>query len=75
MPSSFFTVENDPVREELPVGIEAEDVIEGAPIPRGGWNKLNAQGRTLKSTLHPMLLQGQAWMSEMGSRPAFSLVV
>jgi hypothetical protein len=75
MPSSFYTVQNDPVREELPLSNITEDVIEDAPVLHGGWNKLNAQGRTLKSTLHPMLLQGQAWISEMGSRPAFSFVV
>jgi len=81
MPSSFYTVQaNDPVEEEIGVSASvavAEDVLEDAPVQHGRLNELNARGRTLKNTLHPLLLQGQAWISEkqVNTRTPFSLVV
>jgi|SRR5579862_1404368 len=74
MPSSFFTIQTDPVREDIPMENVVEDVIEDMPVSPGGWSKLNAQGRTLKSTLHPLLSQGWTWISEMNNRSQLAFV-
>jgi hypothetical protein len=64
MSSSFYTVQSESLLdEEREVSVE-ESVLEPTPIPHGRLHEFNARGRTLKSTMHPLLLQGQAWISE-----------
>ena len=75
--SSFFTVEpHDSTAggEEIAVN---ELPIEGAPIPLGGLPQLNARGRTFRSTLHPLLSEGQAWITEklVNARTQSSFIV
>jgi hypothetical protein len=43
---------------------EDEFVLEGAPIEAGRIPELHARGRTVKVVLHPLLAQGQAWITE-----------
>jgi len=62
MPSSFFTVQQEETLQARD-GVE-EHVIEDAPIQQGRLHELNARGRTLKSTFHPLLSQGHAWIAE-----------
>ena len=62
MPSSFFTVQDD---DPMPaIDTVTEHVLDGAPIPEGRLHEFNARGRTIRSTFHPLLSQGQAWISE-----------
>jgi hypothetical protein len=75
--SSFFTVEphdSATAPEETAVN---EVPIEGAPIPLGGLPQLNARGRTFRSTLHPLLSEGQAWITEklVNARTQSSFIV
>ena len=41
-----------------------EGILEGAPVQSGRLHELNARGRTLKSTFHPLLSRGHAWITE-----------
>jgi hypothetical protein len=66
--SSFFTVEpdgSDQRTTEMATSIQPEEgILEGAPVQSGRLHELNARGRTLKSTFHPILSRGQAWIAE-----------
>jgi len=75
--SSFFTVgphDSAETGEEIAVN---ELPIEGAPIAVGGLAQLTARGRTFRSTLHPLLSEGQAWITEklVNARTQSSLIV
>lgn len=64
MSSSFFTVQPEELGQ-APTEIPAEEhPLEGVPIQLGRLHEFNARGRTLKSSLHPLLSQGQAWIAE-----------
>jgi hypothetical protein len=77
-PSSFFTLQADESpqtsAEEIP---EDEYILKEAPIPPGRLVEHNVRGRTLKSTLHPLLSQGQAWITEkhVNTRTQASFIV
>ena len=65
--SSFFTVEADELdqRTEMETNIQPDEgILEGAPIQSGRLHELTARGRTLKSTFHPLLSRGHAWITE-----------
>jgi hypothetical protein len=62
MPSSFFTVQQEDTGRAAESLQERE--VHDAPIPPGRLHELNARGRTVRSTFHPVLSQGQAWISE-----------
>jgi len=68
MPSSLYTLNPEDVTTQRPSSSQEQSVneivIEQAPIQAGRVGEFNARGRTLKSTLHPLLLQGKAWVSE-----------
>jgi len=69
MPSSLYTLNAEDATTQRPSSSQQEQsvneiVIEHAPIQPGRVGEFNARGRTLKSTLHPLLLQGKAWISE-----------
>ena len=86
--SSFFTVEPQTSTHSATVAGAGEQLdedtaavnelpIDAAPIPFGGLHQLNARGRTFRSTLHPLLSQGQLWIAEklVNARSQSSLVV
>ena len=76
MASSFFTVQ--PGATDQPTGSTvSEYTLEGAPIQAGKLTELNVRGRTLKSRLHPLQPQGQAWISEkhINARAQSSFIV
>ena len=66
--SSFFTVEADGSYQRTTTtaaNLQPEDaLLEGAPIRSGRLDELSARGRTLKSTFHPFLSRGHAWITE-----------
>jgi hypothetical protein len=75
MPSSFFTVQHE--GDGRATETVLEHLLDGAPIPEGRLHELNARGRTVKSTFHPLLSQGQAWISEkhVNARSQSSFIV
>jgi|SRR5277367_3710548 hypothetical protein len=75
--SSFFTVEPHDLATAGEETVVNELTIEGAPIPLGGLSQLNARGRTFRSTLHPLLAEGQVWITEklVNARTQSSFIV
>ena len=65
MPSSFFTVEASEPNPAIATKSQVDEVLlEGAPIQPGRLHELIARGRTLKSTAHPLVSKGHAWITE-----------
>jgi hypothetical protein len=75
MPSSFFTLQAEEEDEQqqhstrhiathTSTVLPSEHTLDKAPIQLGRLHEFNARGRTLKNAFHPLLLQGQAWISE-----------
>jgi len=80
--SSFFTVEQQESAHSTAAAAADETTlnevpIEGAPVPLGGLHQLNVRGRTFRSTLHPLLSQGRAWITEklVNARSQSSFIV
>jgi hypothetical protein len=75
--NSFYTVQPETLaRDEEDVSVD-ETVIESAPVAAGRLHEFNARGRTLKSAVHPLLPQGQTWITEnrVNIRSQTSLIV
>lgn len=65
MPSSLVTVQRQQEHSFLATEVPVEEYeLEGTPIRPGRLHELSARGRTFKSTFHPLLSQGQCWISE-----------
>lgn len=74
--ASFFTVQPGATSRPTTSTV-AERMLDGAPIQTGRLHELNARGRTLKNSLHPLRPQGQAWISEkqINARTQSSFIV